>query len=356
MDIYQNKLNFRFEYYNQILNKIGYIDSFKGKWINLLRKKESTFIKNLEKSALIESLGSSFRIEGILLNNEEIKETLSPFLINKTLTKEQQSLISFIKASDEYFSNYSNIELSEKYLKQLHSDLFKYEYADMHFQGEYKNKPNRIVDYFLDGTHKDILNTTLPYLVENEIHEILNWTKKQMNSNLLHPLIITGLFIYEFILIQPFQQSNYRLSHILTRLLLLKSGYSFIKYLSFENSIEQNKLDFFNALKDGQINRYSYEEKINKWLLFFLTSIQTATIKLENSIENPVDKIIYLNVRQKNLKNHIRKNQPVKLADLAARMQDVSINTMKKDLQQLKAKGIISSSGKNRGTVYSYIE
>ncbi len=356
MDIYQNKLNFSFEYYNQILNKTGYIDSFKGKWSSLNGRKESSLFKNLVKSALRESIVSSYRMEGVMITQEEIKEFPASNSIYKMLTQQQQEIISFVEVSNEYLSNYSKVELSQKYLKQLYKDLFKKENLDTPFYSEYKKKPNRVVAYSPNGTHKDILNTTEPYLVEKEIHEILTWTMRQMNSNLMHPLIIIGLFTYELILIQPFQYANCRFSYILTRLLLLKSGYTFINYLSFENIIERNKLDFFDALKGGQINRYSYEERINKWLLFFLTSIQTAIIKLENSIENPVDEISYINERQKKLKNNIRKYQPVKLADVARRMQDVSINTMKKDLQQLKAMGIISSSGKNRGTVYSVVE
>ena len=352
----QNKLNFSFEYYNQILNKTGYIDSFKGKWSSLIGRKESSLFKNLVKSALRESIVSSYRMEGVMITQEEIKEFPASNSIYKMLTQQQQEIISFVEVSNEYLSNYSKVELSQKYLKQLYKDLFKNENLDTPLYSEYKKKPNRVVAYSPNGTHKDILNTTEPYLVEKEIHEILTWTMRQMNSNLMHPLIIIGLFTYELILIQPFQYANCRFSYILTRLLLLKSGYTFINYLSFENIIERNKLDFFDALKGGQINRYSYEERINKWLLFFLTSIQTAIIKLENSIENPVDEISYINERQKKLKNNIRKYQPVKLADVARRMQDVSINTMKKDLQQLKAMGIISSSGKNRGTVYSVVE
>lgn len=356
MDKYQNKLNFSFEYYNLILNKISYIDSYKGNWINLIRKKDSSLLKNIEKSALINSLVSSYKMEGLRFSQQQIKEILTANSINKTLTQKQEALISIAKVSDEYFANYSLVELSEKYIKQLYKDLFKDENIDNPHYDEYKKKPNRVVAYFLDGSHKDVFNTTLPYLVEKEMKEILNWAQQQMNSDSLHPLMIIGLFNYEYRLIQPFQYANNRLLHILTRLLLLKSGYSFIKYISFENFMEENKLEYLEALKSGQINRYAYEERINNWLLFFLDSIQNSIIRLEKTLDGIIDKTIYLNERQKKLNSIIRKFQPVKLADLAARMQDVSINTIKKDLQQLKADGIIISRGKNRGTVYSILK
>ena len=48
----------------------------------------------------------------------------------------------------------------------------------------------------------------------------------------------------------------------------------------------------------------------------------------------------------------IKNDQPIKLADLAKAMPEISINTLKKDLQYLKVEQNIDSIGKNRGTVY----
>ena len=46
------------------------------------------------------------------------------------------------------------------------------------------------------------------------------------------------------------------------------------------------------------------------------------------------------------------KNQPIKLSDLASSMSEISINTLKKDLQYMKAEQIIDSVGERKGTVY----
>jgi predicted HTH transcriptional regulator len=60
----------------------------------------------------------------------------------------------------------------------------------------------------------------------------------------------------------------------------------------------------------------------------------------------------YLNERQKKIKEFITINQPIKLSDLVNSMSDISINTLKKDLQYMKIEKIIESVGKNKGTFY----
>ena len=109
--------------------------------------------------------------------------------------------------------------------------------------------------------------------------DLLDWTNTQIKQKEIHPLIVSGLFIYEFLSIHPFQDGNGRLSRLLTNLLLLKSDYHFIQYVSFENLIEQKKKTYYEALMDGQKDRYSDAERINNWMLFFLRSLETLNSK-----------------------------------------------------------------------------
>ena len=181
---------------------------------------------------------------------------------------------------------------------------------------------------------------------------LIEWINEQFNSQSLHPLIVIGLFIYEFLSIHPFQDGNGRLSRLLTNLLLLKNDYLFIQYVSFENLIEQKKKTYYDALIDGQKDRNSEKERVDKWMLFFLQSLDALIHRLEQKYDVFKTKGGYLNERQKKIKEFITINQPIKLSDLVNSMPDISINTLKKDLQYMKVEKIIESVGKNKGTVY----
>ena len=351
MDGFINKIDFDFQTNQMILKSISFIDSFTGKW-NIVESKENTFLKELRKIATIESIGSSTRIEGAQLTNEEIKRLLEHVKITELKSRDEQEAVGYYDVLEIIYENHENIRISKNYIQQLHQNLLKYSTKDDRHRGVYKNLSNQVIANYPDGTQRVIFVTTEPHLVESEMNYLIEWTNEQITSKSLHPLIVIGLFIYEFLSIHPFQDGNGRLSRLLTNLLLLKNNYLFIQYVSFENVIEQRKKTYYEALMDGQKDRYSQNERIDKWMLFFLQSLETLIHRLEQKYDVFKTKGGYLNDRQKKIKEFITSNQPIKLADLANSMTDISINTLKKDLQYMKAEQIIESLGKNKGTVY----
>jgi Fic family protein len=350
MDKFQTKIDFDFKINQSILKSISYIDSFKGRW-NILEKQENVYLRELRKIATIESIGSSTRIEGARMTDAEVQELLDNLKITRLQNRDQQEVVGYYDTIELIYENYPDIQLTENYILQLHQQLLKYSDKDQRHRGRYKNLPNKVVANYPDGTKKVIFNTTEPHLVESEMTELIEWTNKQLKLKELHPMIIIGSFVYEFLSIHPFQDGNGRLSRLLTNLLLLRLDYQFIQYISFENIFEQKKKAYYEALVSGQKNRNTKKEKIDKWLLFFLASIEALITRLEQKYV-VFKRMGYLNDRQKLIKAFIEKNQPVKLGDLVKGLTKISINTIKKDLQYLKKEQIIDSIGKNKGTIY----
>lgn len=68
--------NYQVTITNEILNLVSEIDEFKGKWqaINTLSPDR---LKMLKKSATIESIASSTRIEGVQLTDAQVETLLS---------------------------------------------------------------------------------------------------------------------------------------------------------------------------------------------------------------------------------------------------------------------------------------
>jgi Fic family protein len=250
------------------------------------------------------------------------------------------------------FDNYSEIKLSESYIKQLHQLLLKHSNKDERHRGGYKNLPNKVAATYPTGEQKTIFNTTEPALVEGKMFELVEWTNLQWNEKTIHPIIVLTVFVYEFLSIHPFQDGNGRLSRLLTTLFLLQQGYEFMQYISFENHIEKNKKAYYDALITAQRKRITQEDIIDKWALFFLESLKTLTEKLDKKYDVFKQKGGYLNERQKMLKEFIIKQKTVKTADITLAFPDISPNTLKKDLQYLKAEQIITSLGQGKGTVY----
>lgn len=368
MDKYINKLNFDFQTNQKILKLISQIDLYKGKW-NIIEKQENIYLKELRKIATVESIGSSTRIEGGTLTDKEVEELLNDVKITKLKTRDEQEVIGYYDTLEIIYENYDNINLSENYIKQLHQNLLRYSDKDTRHRGQYKSLSNRVVANYPGGIQKVIFNTTEVHLVQNEMNDLINWTNNQFEKGEIHPLIIVANLVYEFLSVHPFQDGNGRLSRLLTTLVLLQQNYMFIQYVSFENLIEKTKKEYYQALMEGQKNRISNSvitntnkneqafvnkenENISKWIVYFLDKLSALTQRLDAKYDVFKSKGGYLNERQKEIKEYLNKNQPLKISDLAKKFKNISINTVKKDLQYMKKEQIIKSIGKGKGTVY----
>ena len=351
MDKYINKLNFDFQTNQKILNLISQIDLYKGKW-NVIEKKENIYLRELRKIATIESIGSSTRIEGGTLTDQEIEELLNDVKITKLKTRDEQEVIGYYDTLEIIYENYDNISLSENYIKQLHPNLLRYSDKDIRHRGEYKSLSNKVVANYPRGTQKVIFNTAEVHLVQKMMNDLILWTNDQFEKGDIHPLIVIANFIYEFLSIHPFQDGNGRLSRLLTTLLLLQKDYNFIQYVSFENLIEQTKKEYYQVLMAGQKHRNTENENISEWLLYFLDKLSVLIQRLDAKYDVFKSKGGYLNERQKKVKAFLMKNQPLKISDIAKKFKDININTIKKDLQYMKKEQVIISVGKGKGTIY----
>lgn len=351
MDKFIQKLNFDFSTNQRILQLISYIDGFKGKW-NIVENKENRYLKELRKIATIESIGSSTRIEGATLTDKEVKELLNDIKITKLKSRDEQEVIGYYEVLELIYDNYSDINLSESYIKQLHQMLLKYSNKDERHRGTYKFLSNKVLAKYPTGEQRTIFATTEPALVAGEMQELIAWTNKQLEHKSVHQLIVIGSFIYDFLSIHPFQDGNGRLSRLLTTLCLLQNNYAFIQYISFENHIEQHKKVYYEALISGQKNRGTDVERIDLWLIFFLESLKTLSEKLEQKYDVFKSKGGYLNDRQKLIKDFIKENQPIKVSDLAKQFSEIALSTLKKDLQYLRDEQVLTMIGKGKGTVY----
>src|SRR4051794_25157537 len=115
----KSQLDFSSTVYQQITQQLSIIDSFKGSWKTLGRP-ESRYLKELRKIATIQSIGSSTRIEGVILTDEEIARLLKSVKITKMKSRDEQEVIGYYEVLEIIVDNYTEIPLEEQYIHQLH--------------------------------------------------------------------------------------------------------------------------------------------------------------------------------------------------------------------------------------------
>ncbi len=254
-----------------IVSKIAQIDELKGQWIRGAELSPQV-LGRLKRSVLITSTGASTRIEGAMLSDEDVERLMRGIDIQKFTNRDKQEVKGYFELLENIFDSWKKLRFNESTIKHFHQELLKYAERDKTHRGEYKKRENKV--HMVDEAGKPIavlFDTVPPYLTPKQMQELVEWTQKALEEKKYHPLLIVANFLVEFLNIHPFQDGNGRLSRILTNLLLLKEGYLYMPYISHEKLIEDNKPDYYVALRRTQKTIGTKHEDITEWLNFFLT-------------------------------------------------------------------------------------
>jgi Fic family protein len=334
-----------------ILKLIAQIDEFKGAW-RALGTLAPERLSALRRVATIESIGSSTRIEGSKLTDRQVELLLSNLQIKAFDTRDEQEVAGYAETMELIFTSYSDIPLNENHIKQLHRDLLKYSPKDDHHRGQYKTIANNVTAFDENGIEIGVVfETASPFDTPFRMQELVSFTNQAIETKSLHPLLIIAIFVVVFLEIHPFQDGNGRLSRILTTLLLLQMGYSYVPYSSMESVIEQSKEAYYLALRQTQGTLRSDNPNWQSWLMFFLRALQQQMRRLEIKIER--EKIILSALPEISVAilDYARAHGRITIGDMA-KLTGVSRNTLKQHFRNLEEKRHLTLNGSGRGAWY----
>src|ERR1700689_5096548 len=336
----------------ETLQRIAAIDEFKGAWRAIGRIAPER-LSALRRVATIESAASSTRIEGAKLTDRDVERLLSNLEIKSFATRDEQEVAGYADTMELIFRSWAEITLTENHIKQLHRDLLKHSEKDAHHRGKYKTQPNNVAAFDETGKQAGIVfETATPFDTPRRMSELIAWASEAFSSRQLHPLLATALFLVVLLEIHPFQDGNGRLSRVLTTLLLLRAGYSYVSYSSLESLIEQSKEGYYVALRQTQMTIRSEASNWHPWLLFFLRALQQQMKRLAKKVER--EKIVLAMLPELSLRiiEHAREHGRVTISDIV-KLTDTSRNTLKQHFRHLLAQGHLALHGSGRGAWYS---
>lgn len=265
----------------RIISLLSEIDNLNGQWIGGANLSPQA-LGRLKRSVLVTSTGSSNRIEGSNLSDAEIEKLMRGLSTQKMTDRDEQEAQGYYELLRIVFDQYRGIEFSENVIKQLHAELLKYANKDERHRGDYKKLENHVEMRNANGEVLGVLFETTPaYLVDKEMHELIDWAVNGLEQKTHHQLLIIANFIVQFLKIHPFLDGNGRMSRILTNLLMLKNGFGYMPYVSHEKIIEDNKTEYYVALRQSQASFGKKSETVEPWLEFFL---ETLRVQAEQAI------------------------------------------------------------------------
>ncbi len=339
---------------SEILLFIAEIDEFKGAWRALSNLAPDVLLQ-LQKTATIESIASSTRIEGSRLSDRDVEKLLSNLNIQEFTTRDEQEVAGYAKVMNTIFQHFDDIPLSESYVQQLHSELLKYSEKDQWHKGQYKKLSNHVVAVDAAGQQIGVVfETASPFETASKMQELVAWAQQAFANGRLHPLLIIAIFIVCFLAIHPFQDGNGRLSRVLTTYLLLKSGYRYVPYSSLEAVIEQEKQGYYLSLRQTQTTLNLAETNWQPWLTFFLKSLKRQKDNLEVKLSHEQILLTQMPETAHTIIVLLRSRGRIKMGELE-KLTSINRNTLRKNLENLVKNKQIQQNGHGKGTWYSLI-
>lgn len=340
----------------RIVALLASIDEIRGVFRVGLRMTPGA-ITSLRRSVLITSTGASTRIEGSRLSDDEVRNIMQGLKIQKFTDRDSQEVQGYLETLQNVFENYKVMPFRESMIKSLHKEILKYSTKDDLHRGDWKRKENIVGVLDEDGKVARIMFETTPaYLTGKEMTELIDWTYEALEKERFHPLLIIANFIIEFLRIHPFEDGNGRLSRILTNLLLLRSVYTFVEYVSHEQIVEVRKDEYYFALRASQQtfrsqkNPVGETETIAPWLNFFLSVVKEQADKSMTLIEEEMHDDT-MSLKQKTIFEYLSKVHEGSRTEIA-KATGILLPTVSKALLRLVELGKIKRVGLGRATRY----
>ncbi len=336
----------------EILKLIASLDEFKGRW-RAFKRLSRDQLSQLKKVAAIESIGSSTRIEGSKLTDQQIATLLSGLKMEGFQSRDEEEVAGYAAAMDLVFESFEHVPVTENHIRQLHRVLLQHSSKDERHRGSYKIVDNHVAAFDAAGHQLGIVfETATPFETPLAMQRLIAWTEEAERDGLLHPLLITGVFVVWFLAIHPFQDGNGRLSRVLTTLLLLRHGYSYVPYASLESVIEENKEFYYKALRQTQSTMRGNEVDWNAWLLFFLRCLVRQKDNLNAKIQIEQQRLEGSSPLAAAVLRLLDDTDRVTMAEVVAATGG-NRNTLKVRMADLVDAGLLTRHGQGRGVFYT---
>ena len=227
----------------EVVSALGDIRELKGKVASLSAISPETF-SALVEVAKIQSTGASNRIENISTSDKRLRD----LMLDKTdpRNRDEREIAGYRYVLDEIHESHDDIPVTPNVILQLHRDLYRF--ASDSCAGRWKDSDNVVAERTAEGELVARFVPTSAAGTPAAVERICSECSRQISAGTYDPLLVSLVFVFDFVSIHPFNDGNGRMSRLLSLLLMYRNGYDVGKYVSIEKEIERTKETYYEAL------------------------------------------------------------------------------------------------------------
>ncbi len=318
----------------------------RGKQELWLQKRPET-LTALRRQAIIQSVESSNRIEGVTIPADRLR----PLLLENARPRDrsEEELSGYRKALDWIFKNAAVEALTPRIVLHLHELAQGGHSGDA---GQWKIRDNEIVELLPNDERRIRFVPVKAKAVPKAMKALCDDYDVVVREQATIIPVAIAVCVFEFLCIHPFRDGNGRVSRLLTTLLLERHGFSLCRYVSLERLIEESKDDYYSVLEHCSQGWHEGANDLAPWLNYLLGVIRRGYEELARQVEATEA------VGKSELVRQAAMRQPgaFTLSEIQALCPSASVQLVKKVLAQLKSEGRLVLAGRGRGARWRIVE
>jgi Fic family protein len=330
----------------QVVARLSAIDFGRGSEA-LYRDQMPGLLTELADRTRVQSITASSAIEGIIVADADRAQRIIDRRTKALRNRSEQELAGYRDAQDYLFQDDWR-PLNAGLILHLNRLLFAHTAAP---GGAFKTEDNLVVDRSPDGSatvrFKPVSAAGTPFAVD----DLIKRYEQAVAAGVHHPVLLSGLFVLDLLVIHPFEDGNGRVARLLTGAMLSEHGYTVGHYVSLEQAIAESADAYYQALLDSTHGWHEGTADPWPWLGYFTSMIAGAYAVFADraaSAQTP-------GTKQKRIREHILRHVPAtfRLADVRAAVPGVSDQTIRLVLEQLRNEGRVRADGTGRSATWT---
>lgn len=248
---------------------ISEISEAKGKQ-HLYTQQSLQLLTRLLETALIQSVESSNRIEGITVATNR----LEPLVIgnSKPRNRLEHEIHGYRQALNHIHTGAPDLPITSETFCRLHHDCQE----GAGDAGQFKRVNNDIIELVPGQAPKLRFKTVAVSEVPSAMRELCSSYQRVLNHQESNPLVAMACLVLDFLCIHPFRDGNGRVARLAALLALYHHGFEVGRYISLERLIEESKDEYYQVLFDSSQNWHEGKHDIFPWLNYFLSILRRS--------------------------------------------------------------------------------
>ena len=300
----------------------------------------------LERIAKIESVKASNAIEGIVTTDVRLAELMTGD--SAPLNHTEAEISGYRDVLKEIHENPSAHDFSEREILSFSGTLIRY--AAPSIQPRYKTEDNVIAEWMSDGRRVVRFTPASAAETPEAMEQLVLAYQAARDDVEINRLLLIPCVILDFLCIHPFADGNGRMSRLLTLLLLYRNGFDAGKYISLEQRINEEKIAYYNSLRESSLGWEKNENRPFPFMINFLMTLYSCYEELDRRFAVVNTGHVTKTARIENIV--LNSLTPLSKADICRALPDVSQTTVESVLGAMVRSGAIRKLGEGRRVKY----